>query len=290
MPTYKSAREFKGVANTHGLPLNAIAFTSVFSYIMGLCLIRLNLFLQCLGVVLLAVTSVFTGSRAPIGVLIISVFGLVLLNLLRDRRLWARFLGYLGAAAVVAAILFILIRVPFKTMTDATEGRWDLWSVAVDKFEERPLVGYGFESWRDDLVSRLPGEYEMTSNIALTIAGGYHNEYLTMLAEQGLIGTAPILALFGFVLALSWKLAFRRWKTWDKGQWALFGCLFLMLRGAVEMPGLFGYAQDPSDYLAWLFVALLVSRFSMEEDGMREAAVQSVNHGASVRAVKQVPA
>jgi hypothetical protein len=52
-------------------------------------------------------------------------------------------------------------------------------------------------------------------------------------------------------------------------QWALFACLFLLLRANVEVPGLFGYAQDPADYLAYVFMAIVVSRFSTEEDCAR---------------------
>ena len=35
-------------------------------------------------------------------------------------------------------------------MSDATEGRWDLWQVALEKFSERPIIGYGYESAHDD--------------------------------------------------------------------------------------------------------------------------------------------
>jgi len=288
LPTYKSAREFKGMAVKHAIPLNAVAFTSVFSYIMGMCVLRANFLLGSLGFFLLVVTTVFTGSRAPVGVLVLAVFVLLLMNAWRGRKLWVRAIGYAMAVAIFAALFLVLFRVPFKRMTEITEGRWDLWSVAVAKFTESPLIGYGFESWRDDLVSRLPGEYQLTSNIASNIAGGYHNEYLTMLAEQGLIGSIPVIAFFMFLLSLCWKLAFRQWHTWHRGQWALFGCLFLMVRGNVEMPGLFGYGQEPSDFLAWLFVALTLSRFSIEEDWLRDNALVPVPRRAGrLRPVNQ---
>jgi len=157
-------------------------------------------------------------------------------------------------------------------MSAATEGRWDLWSVAWQKFLERPMLGYGFESWRDDLASRLPGVYEFTSQFESSdFAGGYHNEYLTLLAEQGLIGFFPVMAFFLFLLWCSAKLAFGNWVTWAHGQWALLGCLFLIVRAAFEMPGLFGYGQEPADYLAFLFVGIVCSRFSVEEDYLRSA-------------------
>jgi O-antigen ligase len=132
-------------------------------------------------------------------------------------------------------------------------------------------MGYGFDSWRDDLVSRLPGEYRLTSYDAINLAGGYHNEYLTLLAEQGLVGLFPVMAVFIFLLRCSWKLAFRPSATWRNGQWALFGCIFLLLRASVEAPGLFGYSQEPADYLAFIFLAIVASRFSVEEDYVKSA-------------------
>ena len=178
---------------------------------------------------------------------------------------------WLVVLGLVAAIAWGTQVITFRQMSAATEGRWDFWCVAWQKFTERPLMGYGFDSWRDDLVSRLPGQYRLTSYDAINLAGGYHNEYLTLLAEQGLAGFFPVMALFIFLLSCSWKLAFRRPATWTNGQWALFGCLFLLLRGGVEAPGLFGYGQEPADYLAFIFLAIVVSRLSVEEDYMRSA-------------------
>jgi O-antigen ligase len=276
LPTYESTRVLKAVAMHANIPLNAVAFASVFAYICGMCLLRGTTLLWSLGFVLFPISSILTGSRAPIAVLLASVLILMLFNGVVSSRLTARVLTWLAIAGLAIAIAWGSQRVTYKGMSLASEGRWDLWWVGLQKFAERPLLGYGFDSWRDDLVSRLPGDYGMTSFIARNIAGGYHNEYVTMLAEQGLIGFFPIMALFVFLLRCSWKLAFQRSATWKNGQWALFGCLFLMLRAAIEAPGLFGYGQEPADYLAFLFVAIVVSRFSVEEDYLKYA--QALSH------------
>jgi O-antigen ligase len=269
IPTYTTARAFKGLAQKDRVPLNTVPFAAIFSYIAGMCLLRRNWALWSLGVALFVICSVLTGSRAPIGVLLACGLAILLLKAVRSPRLATRVTAYLAIVSIALSIGIVLFSLPFKQLSSMTEGRWDLWSVATAKFIERPILGYGYESWRDDLVSRLPGEYKLTGTLALTIAGGYHNEYLTLLAEQGLVGFFPALALVWFVLHSTWRLGYRKWRTWGGGQWAFFGCLFLIIRANVEVPGLFGYGQEPADYLAYIFLAIVISRLSVEEDYTR---------------------
>jgi hypothetical protein len=63
--------------------------------------------------------------------------------------------------AILAGTFTVVDILPFKKMSEITEGRWDLWYVALHKFSERPLVGFGFESVSDDLFARLPGVYKI---------------------------------------------------------------------------------------------------------------------------------
>jgi hypothetical protein len=66
-----------------------------------------------------------------------------------------------------------------------------------------------------------------------------------------------------------------RWLAWRTSIPAisrhviLLTCVFLLLRAAVEVPGLFAYANDSADYLAYCFVAVVVSRMSLHEDMRR---------------------
>jgi hypothetical protein len=53
----------------------------------------------------------------------------------------------------------------------------------------------------------------------------------------------------------------------------------------VEVPGLFGYANDPADYLAYCFVAVVVSRMSLHEDGRRLALSRLANEARFPMAV-----
>jgi O-antigen ligase len=266
VPTYKAAREFKTVAQNGGAPLNSIAFAAVFSYLMGLCLVPTNRLLLLLAIPVFAVSSVFTGSRAPLVILGASVFVWLCINGLRSASIAGRIASALLVLAAVVGGIVVAATASDRAMSGATEGRSHLWSVALQKFVERPLFGYGYESWRDDLVSRLPGEYNLTYDLAKNLGGGYHNEYVSVLAEEGVIGAFAAGLIVWLLLRLSWLLAFRRWAASHSLQWPLFAAIFLLLRANFEVPGLFGYAQDPVDYLAYILLAIVLSRFSIEED------------------------
>ncbi len=268
-PTYKLTREFKGIAEKTGIPLNAVPFTCVFSFLVGMSLLRVNWLLWLLGFGLFVISSVFTGSRTPFALLLISALALALLNGFQSRQLSIRLVAYATAVIVPIAILILVFQQPFRHMSSITEGRWDLWYVALRKFAERPIVGSGYDSWRDDLASMLPGAYPLTRYMAKNIVGGYHNEYLALLAEQGLVGFFSGMVLVCFLFSLCWRAAFRRWNMRHNGQWVLFACIFLLLRAGLEIPGLFGDGSEPADFLAYMFVAIVISRFSREEDFLR---------------------
>ena len=273
-PTYEAVRyHYKAVAINSGVMVNPAAFSCIFCFLCALCILRASKLLRIIGTGLLIVCSGFTGTRMPPLATAASVFLIVLIAGLRSRRLPLRVVAWMfvfcACATLVIGVFSAGGEAVFRTMSKASEGRWDVWSVAFAKFTERPLFGYGYVSWRDDLVSRLPGEYKMTHEIAAMIAGGYHNEFMTALAEQGIFGSAAVIALFVYVFRCAWLLAFRQWATWKNGQWALFAAIFLVLRANVEVPGLFGYAQEPADFLAYSFVAILVASLSAEEDHNR---------------------
>ena len=269
IPTYKMARQFKGIEEVEGVPLNSIAFAAVLSYVAGLCLIRTNWLLTLIGIPLFVTSSIFTGSRAPLVILAASVFVLLCINGLRSKSLLLRAATALLVSGTVLGGVAIIMLTPDRDLTGVTEGRWHLWSVGLHKFVERPLFGYGYESWRDDLVSRLPGEYDLTFDLAKSLGGGYHNEYISVLAEEGLIGAFGAGLIVWLLLRSSWLLAFRQWGAVPTKQWPLFACIFMLLRANFEVPGLFGYGQDPVDYLAYVLVAIIISRFSVEEDRAR---------------------
>jgi O-antigen ligase len=250
MPSYAATRVFKSAAmDDAGIPLNPLGFECVFAYLCGMCLLRGTKLLWAIGLVLLVISSALTGSRAPLAVFAVSGIVLVLINALHSRRMLFRVVGPLVAAGMVIALAVTATLASPQQMSALTEGRWNLWSVALHKFALRPIWGNGYLSAQDSIY----------------LSGGYHNEYLTALAEQGLIGFLAVAYLFWFLFSCCWKLAFHSSLAYRNGQCILFTCLFLLFRALVELPGLFGTAQGPADFLAYIFVAIVISRIAHQE-------------------------
>jgi O-antigen ligase len=270
LPTYQGLRILKEVlSKTEGFPLNPISFTAFFMYLIGLCLVPPRALTGCLGFLVFAVSSFLTGSRAPLGILLLSALVATGLHLLRARSFVLRVSGCVTLLLLTVAILTSVFTVDSREMVTISEGRTVLWSVAWSKFLDKPLSGNGYESWQDDLSSRVAGGEYFHTATSLIGDGAYHNQYITLLAEEGLVGFVPAMAIVYMLLRCCRWLAWRASIPAISRYMILLGCLFLLLRATVEVPGLFGYANDPADYLAYCFVAVVVSRMSLHEERRR---------------------
>jgi O-antigen ligase len=270
LPTYQALRILKEVLTRgEGFPLNPISFTAFFMYLIGLCLVPPRALTWCLGVFVFAVSSFLTGSRAPIGILLISGLVAIGLHWLRARSLLLRVSGCLTLLLLTGAIVASVFTIDSRKMVIISEGRTVLWSVAWSKFLEKPLSGHGYESWQDDLASRIAGGEYFHTSTSIIGNGAYHNQYITLLAEEGLVGFVPAMAIVWMLLRCCRWLAWRTSLPAISRKVVLLACVFMLLRAAVEVPGLFGYANDTADYLAYCFVAVVVSRISLHEDRRR---------------------
>jgi hypothetical protein len=83
----------------------------------------------------------------------------------------------------------------------SSAGRHDFWRVAVDAFEEKPLLGHGAGTYQFS--------WDRLRSIDLTVIDA-HSLYLEMFAELGLVGGLIILALIGGLLWIgisAWRAA-----------------------------------------------------------------------------------
>lgn len=266
LPTYDAIREFKNaVQQASGVALNPLAFATFLFGVMSLCLVRPSWRMIAWVAAIGVLSSVFTGSRAPLALAVLGGAGVVLTNLLHDRTLALRVTACTGIILIVAAGLFGLTMLHPKVLSVLTEGRFDVWTVGIEKFLEQPWTGFGSGSWHDDLASRLPGYYEGTGGLVRLRSGGYHSEFVTLLAEGGLLCFIPAIIVFGFLFRACCRIAYDPATPRLQGQALLFTFFLFFLRAGVEVPGLFGYGEDVTDYLAAIFVAIVISRASLLE-------------------------
>lgn len=102
------------------------------------------------------------------------------------------FIVGLMAYRIFEPVKFLVKR--FTDNSDFTSGRTDIYSILLELFLDRPILGNGFNSFN---------RY-MSSTFNSAIDG--HNIYLQLLAEVGLVGTALVISIFIFSLFKSIKL------------------------------------------------------------------------------------
>jgi O-antigen ligase len=107
-------------------------------------------------------------------------------------------------------------------------GRTDVWSLALDRAADRPLLGYGYRAyWIDGNKDRLQS-YEGWSD---HINHG-HNTYLDLFVELGCLG---IFAFALVVISLFFRIIRRVRKSSDYlTLWAVCSISFIIVRGSAE--------------------------------------------------------
>ncbi len=287
MPTYVSTRIFKAtVGHVLGVGLNPLGFSTAFFCMLAACTLRMSWMLSATLCVVISICSIFTGSRTPLALMVVSLLVVLVVELCRSYpkcRLFS--LWVLLPVLMLAGGFELRNGIDMKELSVITENRTDLWTVAWAKFTERPLTGYGADSWGDDLIPRLPGFYEQTSVIVENHAGGYHNAYFTLLAEEGIFIFAfaifVLISAFGSVNLASGNTRQDR----QRRAMLLFTLIFLVLRGLIEVPGWFGYGEDPAEFSCYALLALIITS-SCEARSSRRSPVRAA--GVSPLLLSQV--
>lgn len=158
------------------------------------------------------------------------------------------------AAGAFATAATLAVMSQATDLNEVTTGRAQLWRAAIARFEARPVAGWGAGSWRTDLAQH--GEAPQLT------AGGYHNSYLALLAERGLLGFVPGLVLL--LVLFRWSLRASSAAPELDGHDARLARLapvliaVIALRSLGENAGLLGTAAGIVDFLAHAAAALVV--------------------------------
>jgi len=110
--------------------------------------------------------------------------------------------------------------------TDSLSGRIPLWNELLHYVDERPMAGYGFNSFWD------AAHIEDVSEVAEWSINSAHSGYLDTVLGVGLIGGAILIAC---TLVVAGYAAIRCLARGDSGDLFLFGLLvFAVINGAME--------------------------------------------------------
>ncbi len=258
-----------------GVATNPLSFAAVLGAIVGYPFWRFRPVVATGVLALVGAAIVLSGSRTTQGALVAA-------GCLTPVAIWAaKRKGFVQIAAVVvgAALLAgfgivggeMLARMDGAVVSNATTGRFDLWVLAWDGFMEHPVVGWGVGAHRHtDIAGLMPGYYAWGDDTLLLAmrSGGYHNAFLGLLVERGLLGAVPGFALVLFLGRLALAASSRGGYGFPKAI-LVFGFLLLVIRGFGEQAGWFGSANGPVDFLAYTVAALLVA--SSNPQGPRHA-------------------
>src|SRR5262249_29591138 len=163
-----------------------------------------------------------------------------------------------GCAAMVAAgltspALRTRLSERIGHLTDSS-ARSYVWRAAWELFRERPVVGWGMDTFRLAFGRQRPPEFaRLEWNTTPTRA---HNELLHVLAAQGLVGGAAMLALLGGLGRAAWR-AHRRAAVEDR----FFVTAVIAGTVAFLVQDCFGFTTAGCGTLFVTFAALL-SRWS----------------------------
>jgi putative inorganic carbon (HCO3(-)) transporter len=195
-----------------------------------------------------------TLSRA--GLLALGVTLLAGLFVASRRRGWVALVALI--VSVSSVVYFGVLAGPSArervTTLGSGTGRLDIWTVGGRMFSAHPLRGVGAGNFQISSVHYLlkPGTLER-SDLIVDEPKEAHNIYLSVLAEEGLIGLVPFLLIFLFALACSLRAsrAFQRAK--DADMQTLSRALFVAEIGVLAAAF---FASIQFNNQLWLLLAL----------------------------------
>lgn len=153
-----------------------------------------------------------TGKR---GVLIFCICSIIFTYLLCSRKKLGKLVKIFIIAIVAVGILQMLSEVipeigytfeRFQLVGEdtASQERFAMWELAIQKFKNHPIIGNGFWSFKDFYHDNLSQYYH--SSVQGYDRLNAHNVYLQLLCENGIVGEVIYLSAVGLMLAKTIKL------------------------------------------------------------------------------------
>lgn len=271
--SYDALRIIKGVTMTdYDVGLNTISYLAAIALIG----VRMAYPMGKMGTYFLFVFGLLCvfvlGSRATILALILAWFVVWLL-----RTMWrsSPLLGILMIPIIIAicasgwmivADYAVEIRDLFgaEVLREISVGRTDMWQSGLSMFAERPLFGWGPESWKLMILEFLPGSDDRIFKVISGLkSGSFHNGFIAVAAERGSLGLASAIIMQIYLFWCAARVYMRRTLFDEREQQAVayvpLLVLFMFARGLAESSGLFGNANSEVDYLSYYMASYVVA-------------------------------
>ena len=182
------------------------------------------------------------------------------------------------AVGMVAVIAAVILGSGYITHAWQTEVRPLIWKSTVHMIAERPFLGHGLGTFVTEYPRfRLP-EYFLRS-LPTNVTDHPHNEFLEITAEQGLLGLAATLWLWGAAFYRGVSLLPDQGEQRRLGLGILGATTVLLLHGMLDV----GLQYPPNQTLFWFLLGLLVSGSGPSEDTLVRSGMLSGNSEVTMR-------
>lgn len=105
--------------------------------------------------------------------------------------------GLIGIGIIALGFSEISSRFSSKDIATQVEGKAEMAMAGFNMFSKNPLIGLGYNGYYENFGKYFPFSYERKYDA--------HNEYVTALANYGIVGFAPFILIFTYPLARGWR-------------------------------------------------------------------------------------
>lgn len=199
---------------------------------------RINPWFLVVSGIIILLAIVLALSRADLGIAIAIVF----LAVLQKKMEWKYLLPVLFLTAILSLFSFQQNSGEIKSRLSqpATMSQRDvLWKSAFQLAGEHPLIGFGPRTFEKIFPNR--------DQLSDKGVGGWHNDYLTVYLESGIVGLMVFLLLIYQII----KKGYQKFLFTDNWNWGIFISIIALLLSA----GMSGFINNP--ILSLLFVFML---------------------------------
>ncbi len=176
--------------------------------------------------------------------------------------------GFMGAIAAMATGLIIVslsatsavmnvwlrLRSIFNTNDGSSKTRFEIWQAAIDAIKDRPIFGFGADTFRLVFPKYKPAKY-VTDAGYLSVADNVHNYPLQITTALGIPGFLLLYGTFGAAAWFSAPLVFKRHEGSERlvlaGFWAACAGYLASLS--------FGISVTGNTFLLWAAMAVVLA-------------------------------